>query len=113
MYYLQDIYENNIEEARQNLTDIINDQIYEKRKYFVFRIKDKNSNKLIGAIGYTLLNYTHYGKFAHMGYLIKQNCWNKGYATEALKRVLEFAFEENNVYRIQTGCLRKIVILRE
>jgi len=107
MYYLQDIYENNIEEARKNLTDIINDQNYEKRKYFVFRIEDKNSNELIGAMGYTVLNYTPYGKFAHMGYLLKQNCWNKGYATEALKRVLEFAFEENNVYRIHTGCFKE------
>jgi len=42
-----------------------------------------------------------------MGYFIKQNLWNKGYTTEALKKVIEFAFPENNVYRIHTGCVKE------
>lgn len=31
--------------------------------------------------------------------------WGNGYTSEAAKRVLAFAFEENNVYRVTTGCL--------
>jgi RimJ/RimL family protein N-acetyltransferase len=34
-----------------------------------------------------------------MGFFIKKDHWNKGYATEALKRVIEFAFNENNMCR--------------
>jgi ribosomal-protein-alanine N-acetyltransferase len=107
MYYLQDIQENNIEEAKINLMNIINDQQAKDRKYYVCRIEDKKTNELIGAIGYTVLNYTPYGKLTHLGYLLKQKYWNKGYATEALKRLLEFSFIENNVYRIHTGCLKE------
>lgn len=39
------------------------------------------------------------------GYFIYPQYWNKGYVTEAFKRVLEFAFMENHVYRVTTGCL--------
>ncbi|MBR5938411.1 MAG: GNAT family N-acetyltransferase [Clostridiales bacterium] len=31
--------------------------------------------------------------------------WGNGYTSEAANRVLAFAFEENNVYRVTTGCL--------
>ena len=107
MYYLQDIKTNNMEESKENLLNILNDQKLNERKYFVFIIEDKNSNELIGSIGYTVLNYTPFGKFVHLGYFIKQSYWNKGYTTEALKRLLKFAFEENNVYRIHTGCSKE------
>jgi ribosomal-protein-alanine N-acetyltransferase len=30
--------------------------------------------------------------------------WNKGYATEALNRVLDFGFGDCNLHRIQAGC---------
>jgi ribosomal-protein-alanine N-acetyltransferase len=40
----------------------------------------------------------------HLGYFIKEKHWDKGYTTEAVKRIIEFAFNENNVYRIHTGC---------
>ncbi|MDR2598746.1 MAG: GNAT family N-acetyltransferase [Oscillospiraceae bacterium] len=109
MYYLQDIKTNNIEESQENLTEIINDQSLTDRKLFFFLIEDKNTNELIGSIGYTVSNYTPYGKFVHLGYFIKQEYWNKGYTSEALKRLLEFAFEENDVYRIHTGCFKENV----
>ena len=43
------------------------------------------------------------------GYFIYPKFWGKGYTTEAFKRVLEFAFSENNVYRVSTGCLAENV----
>ena len=43
----------------------------------------------------------------HLGYFILAKYWNNGFTTEALKRVVEFAFEENNVYRISTGCVKE------
>jgi ribosomal-protein-alanine N-acetyltransferase len=107
MYYLQDILTNNIHESKENLLQVIKDQNSTERKFYFFLIEDKNTKEFIGEIGYTVLNHTPHGKFVDMGYFIKENYWNKGYTTEALKKVLEFAFIENNVYRIRTGCLKE------
>jgi ribosomal-protein-alanine N-acetyltransferase len=104
MYYLQDIKTENIDESKENLLNLINDQKLEERKYYCFRIENRSTSKFIGSVGYTVIDNTPYGKLVHMGYFIKQDFWNKGYATEALKRVIEYAFDENSVYRIHTGC---------
>ena len=104
MYYLQDIQTSNLEESKENLNNVINDQIKKERKYYFFIIENKDTKEFIGEIGYTVLNNTPFGKLVHLGYFILENYWNKGYVTEALKKVIEYSFEENNVYRIHTGC---------
>ena len=107
MYYLQDIKKNSVEESRDDLIKTINDMKSKDRKYYFFIIENKINNEFIGEIGYTVLDNTPYGKFIELGYFINKNYWNNGYTTEALKRVIEFAFEENNVYRIKTGCIKE------
>ncbi|MDR2718951.1 MAG: GNAT family N-acetyltransferase [Treponema sp.] len=109
MKYLQDIKTNSIEESKENLLKAINDIKSEDRKLYFFLIEDKFINEFIGEIGYTVIKNTLYGKLVHLGYFIKEKYWNKGYVTEALKRVIEFAFEEDNVYRISTGCIKENV----
>src|SRR5215510_9114171 len=107
MYYLQDIKTEKIEESEENLLKVFNDQKSKERKLYHFIIEDKYSNEFIGGIGYTVTERTPYGKLVHMGYFIIKEYWNKGYTTEALKTVIEYAFTENNVYRIHTGCLKE------
>jgi ribosomal-protein-alanine N-acetyltransferase len=104
MKYLQDIKTNNINESKENLMKAINNIESNNRKYYFFVIEDKIINKFIGEIGYTKIKNTPFGKLVRMGYFIKQKYWNKGYTTEAVKRVIEYAFNENNVYRIGIGC---------
>ena len=106
MYYLQDIKTENIDGSKDNLIKVLNDKESKERKLYHFVIEDKHSNEFIGGIGYTLLDNTPYGKLVHMGYFILQNYWNRGYTTEAVKGIIKFAFEENNVYRIHTGCIK-------
>ena len=107
MYYLQHIKKNSIEESEENLNITINDTKLKDRKYYFFLIENRNTNEFIGEIGYTVLNNTPYGKLVDLGYFINEKYWNKGYTTEALKQVIKFAFEENNVYRIKTGCIKE------
>src|SRR5215471_6979159 len=91
MKYLQDIKTNSIEESKENLLRAINDIKSENRKLYFFLIENKLTNEFIGEIGYTVTKNTPYGKLVHLGYFIKENYWNKGYVTEALKRVIKFA----------------------
>ncbi len=44
------------------------------------------------------------GKIVHAGYFTYPTFWNNGYVTEAFRKVLEFAFLEDGVYRVTTGC---------
>jgi ribosomal-protein-alanine N-acetyltransferase len=107
MYYLQDLKKNSIEESKDDLIKTVNDINSKDRKYYFLLIENKISNEFIGEIGYTVINNTPYGKLVDLGYFINEKHWNKGYTTEALKRVIEFAFEENDVYRIKTGCIKE------
>lgn len=105
MYYLPDIKTHSFEESKENFLSSIADTKSEQRTFYFFKIIDKKNLEHIGDIGYTVTNFSPVGKFVHLGYFIHERFWGKGYVTEALKEVIRFAFEENNVYRITTGCL--------
>lgn len=107
MKYLPEIKTNNFEESRENLLTVIAEINSDERKLYFFRIEDKTTGKHIGEIGYTVEKETSFGKTVNMGYFIKEEFWRKGYTTEALEKVIEYAFEEGNVYRISTGCLKE------
>ena len=105
MYYLQDIKTQSFEESKENLLSSIRESESEKRVFYFLKIIEKNSLIHIGDIGYTVTNFTPVGKFVHLGYFTYDTFWGNGYVTEAIKELIRFAFEENNVYRITTGCL--------
>ena len=107
MKYLPDIKTKNLEESKKNLLKSIAEINSEKRNLYFFRIENRNTKEHIGEIGYTVEKETPFGKIVNMGYFIKEKHWKKGYTTEALKKVIEYAFENDNVYRISTGCLKE------
>jgi len=67
---------------------------------FSFGIFDKESKKLIGDIGISLIDSKN--KHAEIGMAIgDKNYWSKGYGTDLVKTILKFCFEElelNKVY---------------
>lgn len=104
MYYLDDIVTHSEEESRGNLSMAIDDIENPDRTKYFFAIEFKNSGNFVGTIGYTVLDNTFLGKIVHAGYFILPEHHGQGYTTEALRELLRFAFEDNNVYRFQTGC---------
>lgn len=105
MYYLQDIQVFNREQAKQDFDNVLNDSKDSHRKFYFFHVETKKDHQQVGSVGYTVTNDTPLGKLVHAGYFIYPQFWNQGYTTEAFQRVIAFAFLENNVYRITTGCL--------
>ena len=55
--------------------------------------------KMIGTCGFTAFNCT--SDSAEVGYVLNPEYWGKGIATEALTRVLQFAFEELKLNRVE------------
>lgn len=56
-------------------------------------------------VGMTALNL-RIGKYnsGEIWYKLNPSFWNKGYATEAVKALLEFGFQELKLHRIEAGC---------
>lgn len=105
MYYLQDILTRSPEESRLNLETAVSESQSQDRKKYFFAIENKETGTFMGTIGYTVTQATPVGKLVEAGYFLLPEYHGKGYMAEAFKEVIRFAFEDNDVYRISTGCL--------
>jgi ribosomal-protein-alanine N-acetyltransferase len=105
MYYLNDITTNSLDESQKSLADAI--EVNEKGKARRFCITLKENGKLIGAVGYEIPFELPVGKIADpMGWFLMPEYHSNGYMTEAVKRVLAFAFLQDNCIRVVTGCYK-------
>ena len=68
-------------------------------------MEEKDTGEQAGSIGYTVREAALSGKLVDAGYFSYRKFWGQGCMTEALRRLLAFAFEEDGVYRFSTGCL--------
>ena len=66
----------------------------------LFQLIDKTSNTVIGWCGYHTWYTPHFR--AEIGYVLDDNEFkNKGLMTEALKRIIEYGFNDLNLHRIE------------
>jgi ribosomal-protein-alanine N-acetyltransferase len=63
----------------------------------------KHSGKVIGEV---VLYDFKLKKQADIGYRVNKNYWGQGFATEACKAVIEFAFKDLGLSRIQIRCFK-------
>jgi len=64
-----------------------------------FGIERLEDQRLIGTIGFIWVNTDH--RSAEIGYSLARDCWNQGYATEALKAALKYGFDKLRLNRIE------------
>lgn len=99
-YLIFETYET-IEEAQDRI-DFLQAQYAEEKK-LCWAIEEKYSGKVIGSID--LFNISNQDKKAETGYVLNKEYWNRGYTTEALKRVLQYGFCELGLVRIYAQCI--------
>ena len=85
------------EEALEHIK-LINDKI-DSNKDINWAVTEKNSNKCIGIMGFYRMKPENYR--TELGYMILPEFHNKGYVTEALKTLLDFAFNVLNFHSIE------------
>ena len=107
MYYLQDIKTNTLDESKQNLYEAIKECQLENRTKYFFAIIMKETNQYVGEIGFTVTIDCSYGKIVELGYFILPSYWGKGIVTEATKAVINYAFSQGDIVKIETGCIKE------
>lgn len=69
-------------------------------KSVIWAITLKDTGEVAGAIGLSL--QLHF-LLADMGYWIGKQYWNKGYCTEAVRKVLDFGIRQMNLHKISAS----------
>lgn len=88
-------YNSSIEKAKKV---IIED---EKKTGAIYRaILEKSSGKIIGSVWFIGIDEEHERKIAELGVLLRKEFWNKGYATEACKALINFGFKKLKFLKI-------------
>jgi RimJ/RimL family protein N-acetyltransferase len=68
-------------------------------KDFYFSIEEKTSGKYIGSCGYNKIDRKN--SFADIGIFLEKSYWSKGFGTEALKLLISYLFNQNNLNKIR------------
>ena len=105
MYWLIELTTSSILESRKSMEFAM--KMNHEGKLRLFCVAAKENDRLIGAVGCTISAKTPVGHIIDpMGWFIMQEHQNKGYITEAVKRVMEYEFLEENCARIVTACFK-------
>lgn len=91
-----------IDETKAIVDQLILNLEEEPVRKFAFVLESKKGNHFIGLIGINLGKEKY--RNAEVWFKLHPNFWNKGFATEALKRVLGFGFDDLKLHRIEAGC---------
>lgn len=89
------------------LRGLIDDNLEELRVNYFFAVELKSNDpaaasQFIGLIALKLARAKY--KRGETWYKLHKNFWGKGYATEAVKAILDFGFDELKLHRIEAGC---------
>lgn len=74
-------------------------QKYRQGDFHDWALVLRDSGKMIGTCGFTRFDYGN--EAAEVGYVINPDFWGKGYAPEALRRVIRFGFDYLDLHRIE------------
>lgn len=92
----------NLEETKSILSPWIEGNSSAKIQNFTFAIRIEENGAFIGLIALKL--GTEKFKIGEVWYKLHSNYWGNGFASEALRRLISFGFDELKLHRIEAGC---------
>lgn len=95
LYLTWDVHEN-LELTKQIVKSWVD--AYSNLDNYNWVVELKENGEIIGNIGST--DFSEVNSICEIGYCYGSKYWNKGYATEALKRVIKFFFEEVQIHTV-------------
>ena len=91
-----------IEQTKEILDEWILASRHELTPAYNFSIRSRETNTFIGLVA--LKCGTAKYRRGEVWYKLHIKQWGKGFATEAVKRIISFGFQELNLHRIEAGC---------
>ena len=73
---------------------------YSKGNHFRWGIVEKETDKMIGEV--VLYHIDEENKKCELGYILSYNHQKQGFATEAVSKIINFAFDKLNFHKIQS-----------
>jgi [ribosomal protein S5]-alanine N-acetyltransferase len=89
-------------EACAHLAECLATAAEEPRRIYELAVVLRTENRLIGMT--TLALHYHEQRHASFSYLFHRDYWGQGYATEAMRRLIDFGFTELQLHRIEDSC---------
>ena len=77
---------------------------YREGEYFDWAIEEKESHKFIGTCGYSMFDEENFK--VEVGYVLNPDFCKRGYATEAVKRIVEYA-KELGMHRVEARIIKE------
>lgn len=72
---------------------------YSLGEFYDWAVINKYDQKMIGTCGFTRFDF--HSNNAEIGYVLNPQYWNQGYATEAVRAVIDFGFRKIGLSRIE------------
>jgi [ribosomal protein S5]-alanine N-acetyltransferase len=102
--FFMDFAPESLEESRLWLDGVVFHNRVQPRKAYNLAIVELSENRVIGWIGMgDSEQYPTEGELG-FGYMVNRTYWGKGYATEAVRRILDFGFSVLHGRRISAWC---------
>lgn len=83
----------------QKRLEALEKELEENKNGFYFTIRTRGDDRLLGFASIHWIEWTHATGWVRLGIGDRRD-WRKGYGTEALDLLLEYAFSELNLYRL-------------
>ena len=103
-WYLPDLYHADIAETEAYLHSVMRDDEAHTRLRYNLIVQEKASGEPVGSVGLHAIDGGDDGAHYGLGYFIRRDRWNLGYATEAVAAALRFIFSAD-ACRVSAACL--------
>lgn len=98
----------NLQQTEIIIKDWIGKNNNKENKNFTFKVELVETSSFIGLISLNLGKPKF--KSGEVWYKFHSGYWNKGYATESLNKLLDFAFHKLKLHRVEAGCAVEILV---
>ncbi|MBN2547644.1 MAG: GNAT family N-acetyltransferase [Anaerolineales bacterium] len=91
-----------LEQAKEFIETMKNTQPGEPGKWYQLALEQKSNTRMIGDVAFCILSNDP--RQAEIGITLAAAYQGKGYAGEALERLLEYLFNDMNLHRVRANC---------